>query len=856
MLNYHAFLKLLRYISAICILFLSVSISFSQDFLGYGSSNYAGVSGIDLNPASIADSRYKFDMTLVGANFTFANNYIGLSKVAIKNKKTAFNDSLFADKYLIERKNSSNKSVYLGVQGVAPSFMITLSPKHAIALTVRARALFNIDGLEPELASLMYHALQDSVNWKQEFKNENFSVQTMTWMEFGATYARVLKDDHEQFFKAGARLKFLQGMYAAYLYVDNLDYKFSNDTVLSVYNTDVNYGHSQTFTLDQDMAKIVSGAKPSVGLDLGAVYEWRPGRETKYRYDMDGKTGLDMRYKDKYKLRVGASILDIGSIKFEKSTVGNFHANIQNWPIDTLGSDTSTTPIGNLDSIIAKTFTLNEGVGNFKMNLPTALSLQADYNIWKDFYVNFTAYYAFRFTRNKDKVHDITNFSIAPRWDWKWFGVFMPISYNSFRNASLGLAARLGPLIVGTNNLSPILGLGDVYGANAYFLLKIPIMYGRPKDKDKDKVSNKNDKCKEVPGTWEFQGCPDRDGDHVADNKDDCPDTPGLPEFNGCPDKDGDKLIDKKDSCPDVAGLLEFNGCPDRDGDKITDKLDSCPDEAGLAQFSGCPDTDRDGILDKRDACPSDSGSIAMRGCPDRDEDGVLDKEDRCVDKPGPKENEGCPLAKLHLLDKQGNIIASATVDKDGKFTFTDMISDESALLKLESFDILVANEVTVVTGRLVRIARRGADGFFHFENLSTDKNQLGQMDVADVQIKLKAEEAAKVKKAMETLEFDFGSDVIRASSSDGLDLVAELLMQNHTWRLKLSGHTDNVSSLKYNMNLSKKRVESIKKYMVKKGVAADQVVLKWYGPTKPIAPNDTEEGRQKNRRVEFLIIQ
>lgn len=830
--------------------------AFSQDFLGYSSSNYAGVSGIDLNPASIADSRYKFDMTLIGANATFANNYIGLSKAALKNKKTTFKDSAFADKYLLERLNASNKSVFLSAQGVLPSFMITLSPKHAIALNARVRTVFNIDGMEPELASLIYHTLQDSANWKKEFTNENLSLQTMTWMEYGATYARVFKDDNDQFFKAGARLKLLQGMYAAYVYVDNLDYKFSNDTVLSIYNTDVNYGHSQTFTLDNDMAGLVSGAKPSVGLDLGAVYEWRPDREKNYRYDMDGKTGLDMRYKDKYKLRVGFSILDIGAIKFEKSTVGNFNANVQNWPIDTLVSDTSITPIANLDSIIANTFTINEEVGNFKMNLPTAFSLQADYNIWKDFYVNFTAYYAMRFTKNKDKVHDITTFSITPRWDWKWFGVFMPISYNSFRNASLGLAARVGPLIVGTNNLSPILGLNNVYGANAYFLLKIPIMYGKPKDTDKDKVSNKKDKCREVPGTWEFLGCPDRDGDHVADNKDECPDTPGLPEFNGCPDRDGDKLIDKKDSCPDIAGIMEFNGCPDRDGDKIIDKRDSCPDEAGLAKYFGCPDTDHDMVIDKKDACPNDSGNVFMNGCPDIDEDGIVNKDDRCPDRAGPKENDGCPLAKLHLLDKQGNIIATAIVDKEGKYTFTVLPVDESALLKLESFDVLIANEVTVITGKLVRIARRGADGYFHFENLPTDKDKLGKMDVADIQIKLKKEEAEKVKKAMETLEFDFGSDVIRASSLDGLDLVAELLQQNHTWRLKLSGHTDNVSTLKYNMNLSKKRVESIKKYLIKKGVPANQIVLKWYGPTKPIAPNDTEEGRQKNRRVEFLIIE
>jgi OOP family OmpA-OmpF porin len=81
-------------------------------------------------------------------------------------------------------------------------------------------------------------------------------------------------------------------------------------------------------------------------------------------------------------------------------------------------------------------------------------------------------------------------------------------------------------------------------------------------------------------------------------------------------------------------------------------------------------------------------------------------------------------------------------------------------------------------------------------------------------------------------------------------------MIKNSSWRLKLSGHTDNVSSMKFNMTLSKKRVESVKKYLVSKGISGDRIVLKWYGPTKPVASNNTEEGKQKNRRVEFLIIQ
>jgi outer membrane protein OmpA-like peptidoglycan-associated protein len=128
-------------------------------------------------------------------------------------------------------------------------------------------------------------------------------------------------------------------------------------------------------------------------------------------------------------------------------------------------------------------------------------------------------------------------------------------------------------------------------------------------------------------------------------------------------------------------------------------------------------------------------------------------------------------------------------------------------------------------------------------------------MHAIDMPIQLKQQEAEKVKNAMETLVFDSGKDMIRPSSVEALNTLIELLKQNPIWKLKLTGHTDNKASTKLNINLSKKRVEAVKNYLVKNGIEAQRIVLKWYGPTKPIAPNHTEEGRQKNRRVEFLIV-
>ena len=100
-------------------------------------------------------------------------------------------------------------------------------------------------------------------------------------------------------------------------------------------------------------------------------------------------------------------------------------------------------------------------------------------------------------------------------------------------------------------------------------------------DADKDGISDKKDKCPDVPGLKEFEGCPDTDADGIPDNLDGCPEEAGPEENNGCPDTDGDGVLDKDDACVDVAGLVELNGCPDTDADGIMDSEDECPEEAG-----------------------------------------------------------------------------------------------------------------------------------------------------------------------------------------------------------------------------------------------------------------------------------
>lgn len=819
------------------LILVSMQFSIAQDFLGYINSNYSGITGTDLNPANVVDSRYKVDAHLIGISLSAFNNYVGLKKSALKHNGSmfdfssgnypAFNDTAFADHYLSTRDNSKTKSVYFSNQIYGPSFLVSINQKNAIALKWKVRTLFNVDGLEPDLAKLIYNSLDYPSLWNKTIDNKQVNVQCMTWAEYDLVYGHVFKSEGPHYLKAGATLKLLQGLQAFYTYVSDLHVNFTDDTTMSVFHSDVSYGHSTNWDLSQDQLKYKYVSNPSVGLDLGVIYEWRPDAD-KFKYDMDGETGLWRKDKNKYKLKAGLSVTDIGSIKFQKGIASHdFNANIGYWNLHQFDTVQS---ILDYDSVLVNNFGNNSADKYFKMNLPTVLSAQVDYDIWKDVYVNFTAFYAFQFKKNEDKVHELTTFSLTPRWDHKWFGAFIPISYDLTGNTRLGLDLRIGPLIVGTNSLMPLVSSKDIYGADFHVMLKIPILYGRPKDKDKDKVSDKKDKCKDVAGTWEFMGCPDRDGDHIQDKDDACPDDPGLPQFQGCPDRDGDKIIDKQDACPDDPGLPEFNGCPDKDGDKIIDKEDQCPDEPGLPEF---------------------------KGCPDRDGDMIIDKNDRCPDKFGPASNEGCPEVKLILFNNTNPSVKTSVQSKEGDFRFDELPADELVIFRLEGEETAGINEVKVLVGGIAKKAIRDAkDGFFRFIVLKPDNAGIKPDDAKDVAIKLNKEEAEVLKKAFDNLEFATAKDIIKQESFASLDELAGLMAKKTNWRLKISGHTDNQGQAAANMKLSEKRAKAVMNYLVSKGIAQDRFKVEWFGSKKPIADNKTEAGRQKNRRVEMLIIE
>ena len=106
----------------------------------------------------------------------------------------------------------------------------------------------------------------------------------------------------------------------------------------------------------------------------------------------------------------------------------------------------------------------------------------------------------------------------------------------------------------------------------------------------------------------------------------------------------------------------------------------------------------------------------------------------------------------------------------------------------------------------------------------------------------------------LKNIFYESGSKELNASSEVELDKLVELLKDNPTLRIQINGHTDAVGKPADNLTLSNNRAQAVVDYLVKKGIQPSRLSFKGFGATQPIAENNTEEGRAKNRRTEVKV--
>lgn len=122
----------------------------------------------------------------------------------------------------------------------------------------------------------------------------------------------------------------------------------------------------------------------------------------------------------------------------------------------------------------------------------------------------------------------------------------------------------------------------------------------------------------------------------------------------------------------------------------------------------------------------------------------------------------------------------------------------------------------------------------------------------ADYSANQTAPEAIPRRLVLEGVNFDYDKSTLRSEDRDIIDQNAADLKEWGDVDVEVSGHTDSVGSDQYNQSLSLRRAESVRDYLISKGISAERLTVKGYGESQPIADNATDEGRFKNRRVEL----
>ncbi len=105
-------------------------------------------------------------------------------------------------------------------------------------------------------------------------------------------------------------------------------------------------------------------------------------------------------------------------------------------------------------------------------------------------------------------------------------------------------------------------------------------------------------------------------------------------------------------------------------------------------------------------------------------------------------------------------------------------------------------------------------------------------------------------------VQFDYDSHILLPFAYEDLDIVVHALENHPDWSLVINGHTDNNGSMEYNIDLSAKRAESVKAYLVSKGIPPERIQCYGLGKTKPLINENDKESQKKNRRVEFIFIE
>lgn len=458
----------------ITILFLLILFCYktvrAQEMLGVTLGNYSGVSSLMVNPAMLANTKFYLDINLVSADLFIRNNFAYIpsadasvySLIRDRNNLPTYgpNNDINFEHY----DNKDLKFATISAKVMGPSAMIQLG-KHAFALSTSAHIFTSANRIPYEMPLFGYYGMDTAFLHNINFKDYDIDANTAAWMDVGLSYAYIAYEYLDQKITVGATLKYIWSYAGIYAESSNADYIVVNDSTINIKNLSATAGYAVPvdYSGGDQLYNNPFFKGHGFGMDLGVVYV------KKKKIDNERWNSLCEQEFDDYVFRLGVSVLDVGKITYKDNAELRAYENVQKYWIDydTMSFTSVNDLFIGLDDVFQQS---SYQSSKFNIGLPAALSVQADYNIHKNFYT--AGYWIHPIRLNRHSMRRPAQIAIVPRYESEYFEVNLPISVYEYKYPRVGLSARFWFFTIGTERLGTWLGISDLNGLDIYASIK------------------------------------------------------------------------------------------------------------------------------------------------------------------------------------------------------------------------------------------------------------------------------------------------------------------------------------------------------------------------------------------------
>lgn len=437
---------------------LTVCSARAQEQFGILNSNYAGTDAVSLNPARMPTQWQWRDINIIGADLSVWNDHVyvtGRDRSVLGEVRESMR-SATSDGFIInESLDGGSRHAFVNARILAPAVSFSMG-RNAIGAHVSSRAALSLTGVGMELGRFGYNGLMYRPQHGIGYADDDLRSVAAAWSEVGLSYGRLLVAHEFDLFSAGITAKYLVPHFGGGIAFDRFSFTVIDTARAQVDAASGAYGLA--------MPSAIGGQ--GFGMDLGVVYE-RTRDEVNGFIPHESNGGCDM---PEYQFRIGASLLDIGGMSFTDPLAGTFEASsaaFSNYQaIHTNGAD-------GIDSLLAASLSGFVRTNSMNIGLPTAASVQFDHRVAKHVYLaadvvqNLALWHTLRLRRPNTAA-------IVARYETRRWEAAVPLVFHEYdvRKPSVGLMLRLNNVVIGSDNLLPLVTRGSVYGVDAYFRLK------------------------------------------------------------------------------------------------------------------------------------------------------------------------------------------------------------------------------------------------------------------------------------------------------------------------------------------------------------------------------------------------